>query len=108
MQEEVERLNGIIKAQQDELEAISFALGTSEGHSSVDHIVPLRAEVERLEHELRLAVMLAEEVADEWVDPDFCSDAPDFIRLRVRIDQIKQNLKKNDQTKVLSSAIKLN
>jgi hypothetical protein len=45
---EVEKLKGIVKAQQDELEAISFALGTNEGHSSVDHIVTLRAEVERL------------------------------------------------------------
>jgi hypothetical protein len=35
-------------AQLDELEAISFALGTNEGHSSVDHIVTLKAEVDRL------------------------------------------------------------
>lgn len=48
----VERLKVIVKAQQDELEAISFALGTNEGHSSVDHIVTLRAEVERLQRQL--------------------------------------------------------
>jgi hypothetical protein len=50
---EVERLKGIVKAQQDELEAISFALGTNEGHSSVDHIVTLKAEVERLSSAMR-------------------------------------------------------
>jgi CHASE3 domain sensor protein len=45
---EVERLRDIVKAQQDELEAISCALGTNEGHSSVDHIVQLRNEIAKL------------------------------------------------------------
>jgi len=40
---EVERLKDIVEAQQDELHAISRALGTSEGHSSVEHIVTLQA-----------------------------------------------------------------
>jgi lysyl-tRNA synthetase class II len=56
-----------------------------------------QAEVERLKEQLKLAVMLAEEVADEWVDPDFCSDAPDFIRLRSRINQIKETLNPTDK-----------
>jgi hypothetical protein len=45
---EAERLKGIVNAQKAELEAISCALGTNEGHSSVDHIATLKAEVERL------------------------------------------------------------
>jgi hypothetical protein len=56
-----------------------------------------QAEVERLLDKLRLAVMLAEEVADEWVDPDYCDDSPEFIRLRSRINQIKETLNKNDK-----------
>jgi len=40
---EVERLKDIVKAQTDELHAISRALGTSEGHSSVEHIITLQA-----------------------------------------------------------------
>ena len=64
---EVERLRGIVQAQLDELEAIDCALGTSEGHSAVDHIVPLRAEVERLREQLQQAVEIAEEMAgDNW------------------------------------------
>ena len=49
---EVERLRKIEAAQLAELEAISAALGTNEGHSSVHHIERLRAEVERLQNEL--------------------------------------------------------
>ena len=55
------------------------------------------AEVDRLKEELRLAVMLAEEVADEWVDPDFCDDSPEFIKLRSCINQIKETLNPADK-----------
>ena len=50
--DEIERLRRIEAAQLAELEAISAALGTNEGHSSVHHIERLRAEVERLQNEL--------------------------------------------------------
>ena len=41
-------LRARVAAQLSELHAISDAIGTNEGHSSVDHIKDLRAEVERL------------------------------------------------------------
>lgn len=62
---EVERLKGIVKAQQDELEAISCALGTNEGHSSVDHIVTLRAEVEELQQQKRNCMEIIDDDAKE-------------------------------------------
>jgi hypothetical protein len=46
-------LRARVAAQLAELHAISDALGTNEGHSSVDHIKDLRAEVERLRGLLR-------------------------------------------------------
>ena len=42
------KLRDIVKAQEDELNAISDALGTNEGHSSVDHIVALKSENKKL------------------------------------------------------------
>ena len=52
LQAENDRLRKIEAAQLAELEAISAALGTNEGHSSVTHIERLRAEVECLQNEL--------------------------------------------------------
>ena len=73
------------------------AFWKSKAHEAEDREGKLEAEVERLRDKLRLAVMLAEEVADEWVDPDFCGDSPEFIRLRARIDQIKAALNNTDK-----------
>ena len=85
---EVERLRGIVQANSDELDAIDCALGTSEGHSAVDHIVPLRAEVERLRSQLKSAVEIAEEMAgDNWP-----TDHP----LYAELDQLKATLNPAD------------
>jgi hypothetical protein len=46
---EVARLGAENAAQLEELRRISDALGTNEGHSSVDHILALRAKVEELQ-----------------------------------------------------------
>jgi len=70
---------------------------TRRADENLERAEKAEAEVERLEHELRLAVMLAEEVADEWVDPDFCGDSPEFIKLRSRINQIKETLNPTDK-----------
>jgi hypothetical protein len=65
---EVERLKGIVKAQQDELEEIFFALGTNEGHSLVDQILTLTAEVERLRAMVIEAAHLGDARASNFKD----------------------------------------
>lgn len=57
----IARFESIVQAQIDELHAISCALGTSEGHSSVDHIVTLKAENQKLRE-------LCERAIDDAVD----------------------------------------
>lgn len=76
---EIARLKGIAKAQLDELEAVSFALGTNEGHSSVDHIVTLITN-------LRRAVKIAEFFysGHQWTDR-----GDDY---RAKLDAIKATL----------------
>ena len=64
LEAEVERLQGIVQARGEELDAIDCALGTSEGHSSVDHIVPLRAEIERLREQRDKSIGIADKLED--------------------------------------------
>ncbi len=49
LRQEIERLSGECSAQLTELDAISAALGTRDGHSSVTHIQRLREALRRLE-----------------------------------------------------------
>lgn len=59
----------------------------------------LEAEVERLREQLQLAVILAEKLSDEWVDPAYFDvvEAPDFISIRSKIEQIKETFNPNDK-----------
>lgn len=81
----------LIEAQESE------AVWKTERDKADQRRLQAEAEVERLKAELQLAVMLAEEVADEWVAPDFCSDSPKFIKLRSKINQIKATLNSADK-----------
>ena len=79
---EIESLLQQNASQLAELEAISAALGTSEGHSSVTHILDLRQQLaDHIKREVMLRDALAYVISDLKLRADLNEDDPGVIEL---------------------------